>query len=230
MSLRKPATADDRSALVVGLGRFGAATASSLTEQGWDVVAIDESPELVQRWADELTHAAILDSTDIEALRQLGAADISRAVVGIGNDVEASVLTVVNLADLGVREIWAKAITKQHGRILERIGATHVVYPESAMGERVAHMISGSLSDYIEFDDGFAIARTTAPRWACGKTLAEAALRTKFGVTVVGVKCQGQDFTYARPETRIERLHELVVCGPTAQVEGFSAEAARSPR
>ncbi|YAL82696.1 potassium channel family protein [Dermacoccaceae bacterium W4C1] len=228
MGLRKPPATTDRSVLVVGLGRFGTATASSLVEQGLDVVAVDENSELVQKWADDLTHTVVLDSTDEEALRQLGVADMHRAVVAIGTDVEASVLTVVNLSELGVKDIWAKAITRAHGRILERIGARHVVYPESAMGERVAHMISGSLSDYIEFDDGFAIARTVAPRSAWGKTLEEAALRTKFGVTVVGVKELREDFTYARPETLVEPHHELVVCGPTAKVEQFSAEAART--
>lgn len=227
MAFRKPPSPGDRAVLVVGLGRFGAATARSLIDQGWDVVAIDENPELVQKFADDLTYTAVVDSTDPEALRQLGVAEFERGIVAIGTDVEASVLTVVNLADLGVGDIWAKAITKQHGKILERIGARHVVYPESAMGERVAHMISGSLSDYLEFDDGFAIARTAAPRWAWDKSLADVALRTKFGVTVVGVKKVREDFEYARPETVVERDHELVVAGPTDKVELFSTEAAR---
>lgn len=227
MPFRKAPTTTDRTVLVVGLGRFGQATARSLIDQGWDIVAVDESPELVQKFADDFTHTAVLDATDPEALAQIGAGDIPRAIVAIGTDVEASVLTLVNLVDLGVSDIWAKAITKQHGRILERIGARHVLYPESAMGERVAHMISGFLSDYIEFDDGFAIARTSAPRFAWDKTLEEVGLRREYGVTVVGVKKQREDFMYARPETMIDRDHELVVCGPTDKVENFSAEAAR---
>jgi trk system potassium uptake protein TrkA len=93
--------------------------------------------------------------------------------------------------DLGVREVWAKAITAPHGRILERIGAGHVVYPERDTGKRVAHLISGRLIDYIEFDDGFAIAKLRAPREAHGQTLAEAALRSRYGVTVVRVKWSG---------------------------------------
>lgn len=227
MPFRKTPSIHDKTVLVIGLGRFGTATASSLVDQGWDVVAVDESPELVQKFADDFTHTAVVDSTDPEALQQIGVSDISRAIVAIGTDVEASVLTLVNLVDLGVQDIWAKAITKQHGRILERIGARHVLYPESAMGERVAHMISGFLSDYIEFDDGFAIARTSAPKFAWDKTLEEVGLRRQYGVTVVGVKKQREDFTYARPETRVEHDHELVVCGPTDLVEAFSAEAAR---
>ncbi|WP_018154976.1 potassium channel family protein [Demetria terragena] len=227
MPFRKSPSVHDKTVLVIGLGRFGTATASSLVDQGWEVVAVDESPELVQKYADDFTHTAVVDSTDPEALQQIGVGDITRAIVAIGTDVEASVLTLVNLVDLGVQDIWAKAITKQHGRILERIGARHVLYPESAMGERVAHMISGFLSDYIEFDDGFAIARTSAPRFAWDKTLEQVGLRREYGVTVVGVKKQREDFTYARPETMVEKDHELVVCGPTELVENFSAEAAR---
>lgn len=228
MPFRKSLSVDDKTVLVIGLGRFGTATGRSLVDQGWDVVAVDENPELVQKFADDFTHTAVLDATDPEALQQVGVGEISRAIVAIGTDVEASVLTLVNLVDLGVQDIWAKAITKQHGRILERIGARHVLYPESAMGERVAHMISGFLSDYIEFEDGFAIARTSAPRFAWDKTLEEIGLRRRYGVTVVGVKKQREDFNYARPETTIDHDHELVVCGPTDKVEHFSAEAARA--
>ena len=105
-------------------------------------------------------------------------ADFDRAVVAIGTDIEASVLTVLALAEAGVADIWAKAITRKHGRILERVGAHHVVYPEFSMGERVAHMLTGRMMDYIEFDDEFSIARTLAPPFTWGKTLAESAPRT----------------------------------------------------
>ncbi|WP_265448126.1 potassium channel family protein [Flexivirga meconopsidis] len=216
-----------RSALVVGLGRFGAAVAQSLVHEEWEVLAVDESMDLVQKYADTLTHTARVDSTDPDALVQLGAADFERAVVGIGSDMEASVLTVVNLVDLGVEEIWAKAVTPQHARILERIGAHHVVFPERAMGERVAHMVTGSLEDYIEFDDDFAIARTLAPRSLWGRSLTESALRTKLDITVVGVKRPGTDFTYARPETVVVEGDELVVCGRTHTLEKFAQQSER---
>ena len=163
------------------------------------------------------------DATDTEALRQIGAEQFDRAVVGIGTDIEASVLTVLSVVELGVEEVWAKAINAKHARILERVGANHVIRPESAMGERVAHMVTGAMIDYIEFDDGFAIARTRAPEVAWDRTLEETGLRAKYGVTVVGVKRRGQDFTYARPETSISKSDELIVCGPTQTVESFCA-------
>ncbi len=209
------------SVVVIGLGRFGTAVADSLVRMGHDVLAIDENAEIVERWADELTHVVQADSTDDQALHQVGIADFDRAVVAIGADIEASVLTVLALAEAGVPEIWAKAITRKHGRILERVGAHHVVYPEFSMGERVAHILAGSMLDYIEFDDQFSIARTSAPRETWDKTLAESAPRGHHGVTIVGVKRQGEDFTYARPETRVERHDQLIVSGSTAKVERF---------
>lgn len=209
--------------LVVGLGRFGSAVARSLIRLGHDVLGVDEDAALVQRFASEFTHVVSADTTDTEALRQIGAEQFDRAVVGIGTDIEASVLTVLSLVELGVSEVWAKAINAKHARILERVGATHVVRPESAMGERVAHMVTGAMIDYIEFDDGFSIARTRAPKLAAGRTLLESQLRAKFGVTVVGVKRRGEDFTYARPETLIEATDELIVSGPTRKVETFCA-------
>ncbi len=209
--------------LVIGLGRFGSSVARSLVHLGHDVLAVDESSEIVQKFADDFTHVVAADSTDTEALRQIGAEQFDRAVIGIGTDIEASVLTVLSVVELGIEEVWAKAISAKHARILESVGASHVVRPESAMGERVAHMVTGAMIDYIEFDDGFAIARTRAPEVSWDHTLEETGLRQKYGITVVGVKTRGQDFTYARPETSISKSDELIVSGPTKKVESFCA-------
>ena len=209
--------------VIIGLGRFGSAVALSLVQLGHDVLAIDESADLVQSWANRLTHVVEADSSNIDALRGLGVQDFPHAVVGIGTDVEASVLTTLALAELGVPDIWAKAVTTNHGRILERTGAHHVVYPEAAMGERVAHLVTGKMIDFIEFDDGFAIVKTRAPRELVGKSLAETGVRAKYGVTVVGVKRPRTDFTYATPETVMERGDLLIVSGPTKLVERFAA-------
>lgn len=211
------------SVVVIGLGRFGSAVAESLDRLGHEVLGIDEDLELVQRWANRLTHVVQADCTSSEALKQLGIADFAHAVVGIGSDLEASVLTVLSLHELGVPDIWAKATSDKHGRILERTGAHHVVYPEAAMGERVAHLVTGKMIDFIEFDDGFAIVKTRAPAQAAGKTLAESGLRSRYGVTVVGIKRPREDFTYARPETMVHRGDLLIVSGPTRQVERFAA-------
>ncbi len=221
MSARKLRPAAPTSVVVIGLGRFGASVAESLVRLGHEVLAVDEDPVLVERWSDDLTHVVQADSTDEEALRQLGVGHFDRAVVAIGTEVEASVLTVLALTEVGVKDVWAKAISRKHGQILERIGATHVVYPESSMGERIAHLLTGSMIDYIEFDDAFSIARTRAPRLTWERTLADSAPRSHYGVTVVGVKRPGEDFLHGRPETVVRAGDELIVSGLTASVERF---------
>jgi trk/ktr system potassium uptake protein len=216
--------ADEESVVVIGLGRFGGQVAEALVRLGHEVLAIDEDLAIVQRWAERLTHVVQADSTDEQALRQLGVPEFGRAIVGIGTHIEASVLTVLALAELGVREIWAKAITAKHGKILSAVGAHHVVYPEREMGDRVAHLIASRMLDYIEFDDGFAIAKTRPPRAAVGQTLAGSALRTRYGVTVVGVKRSNEDFAYARPETVVPPDALLIVAGSTEAVQRFAAD------
>jgi trk system potassium uptake protein TrkA len=218
----KAPTADN--VVVIGLGRFGGQVAASLVRLGHDVLGVDEDDKIVQEWADKLTHVVQADSTDDDALRQLGVPDFGRAVVGIGTDIEASVLTVLALTEVGVKEIWAKAISAKHGKILKSVGANHVIYPEAAMGDRVAHLITSKMIDFIEFDDGFAIAKLRAPREAAGRSLADIGLRTKYGVTVVGVKRPGHDFVYAMPDTVVPDHALLIVAGKTDKVQRFAAD------
>ncbi|MEJ5913893.1 potassium channel family protein [Pseudokineococcus sp. 1T1Z-3] len=212
----------DDAVLVIGLGRFGSALASALDRMGHDVLAVERDPELVQEWSGRLTHVVEADATNGDALAQLGAQDFSVAVVGIGTSLEASVLTTSTLVDLGVGQIWAKAITPSHGRILTRLGAHHVVYPEADAGERVAHLVGGKLLDYIEFDDGFAMVKMRPPRETQGFTLAQSKVREKYGVTVMGVKSPGEDFHYATPETRVRDRDLLIVSGRTSLIEKFA--------
>lgn len=218
--LALPQSAD---VVVMGLGRFGSSVASHLARLGHEVLAIDRREELVQRWSTELTHVVQADTTDPRALRRLGVDQFQHTVVAIGNDIEASVLTVLALTEIGCKDIWAKALQDRHGRILERTGAHHVLYPEAAMGERVAHLITGKVIDFIEFDDGFAIVKTAAPAEGYGLTLGQSALRSKYGVTVVGVKRKGEDFTYATAETVVQEGDLLIVSGRTDEVERFAA-------
>ncbi len=217
------AGANDENVVVIGLGRFGGQVAESLLQLGHEVLGIDDNPELVQQWSDELTHVVQADATDEDALLQVGIKEFTRAVVGIGNDIEASVLTVLTLSELGIGDIWAKAVSAKHGRILKSVGAHHVIFPEATMGERVAHLIASRMLDFIEFDDGFAIAKTRAPRASADRTLGDLGFRSKYGVTIVGVKTRGSDFLYAAPETVVPKDAELVVAGPTELVQRFSA-------
>lgn len=215
--------AHDAPVLVIGLGRFGAATAGQLARLDRDVLAVDEDQALVQKWSERVTHAVQADARSIDALRQIGAQDFSIAVVAVGSSIEASVLITANLVDLKIPQIWAKAISQSHGKILSRIGANHVIYPEAEAGERVAHLVSGRMIDFIEFDDDFAIVKMYPPKPIRGIALAESQVRRKYGITVVGVKSPGKDFTYATPETVISNHDLIIASGNTSDLDRFAA-------
>ena len=208
--------------LIIGLGRFGAALATSLIELGHEVLGVDTDAQLVQRYSRVLTQTVEADATDPAVLNQLGAAEFRCAVVGIGTGIEASVLTVAALADLGIPNIWAKAISDPHARILDRVGAHHVVSPERQMGERVAHLVTGRIMEYIELDPGFALVETAAPSELVGKTLTEGSLRSRYGLTVVCIKPAGGVFTYATADTRLGAGDTLLVAGETRLAEAFA--------
>ncbi|WP_168625825.1 MULTISPECIES: TrkA family potassium uptake protein [unclassified Cryobacterium] len=209
--------------LVIGLGRFGAGAAGQLDRLGREVLAVDESAALVQKWADRVTHTVQADARSIESLRQIGAQDFSVAIVAVGSSIEASVLITANLVDLRVPQIWAKAISQSHGKILARIGANHVIYPEAEAGERVAHLVSGRMLDFIEFDDDFAMVKMYPPKPVRGMPLSESNIRKKYGITIVGVKSPGQDFTYATAETVITNRDLIIVSGKSQKIEEFAS-------
>ncbi|WP_323132149.1 potassium channel family protein [Kineococcus indalonis] len=212
--------------VVIGLGRFGRSLALELMEDGQvDVLGIDSDPKLVDELAGQLTHAVVADSTREEALRQLSVHEFDRAVVGIGTNLEASILTVSTLLQFGIRNVWAKAISESHARILTQLGAHKVIRPEHEMGMRVAHLVRGRMLDYIEFEDGYAMAKTVAPTPLVGQTLAGAKLRSTYRVTVVAHHRPGEGFTYATPGTVLSAEDVIIVSGQIRDVEAFSALA-----
>jgi trk system potassium uptake protein TrkA len=207
---------------VIGLGRFGTALALELARTGTEVLAIDHRPDIVQRLSGQLGQVVIADSTDIDALQEIGIADFNRAVVAIGNDLEASILTTALLTELEIRDIWAKAVSQQQATILERIGAHHVVLPEQDMGQRVAHLVAGRLLDWVVLDPQWVFAKTKPPRELVGVPLGESGLRKKHHVTVVSVKPEGQpSFTHAANDTVLRYGDEIVIAGRPDDVERF---------
>ena len=208
--------------VVIGLGRFGKSLALELMGDGMEVLGIDEDPKTVQALAGRLTHVVEADSTNEEALRQLSVQEFGRAVVGVGSDLEASILTSSILVNFGINNIWAKAITHSHARILRQLGVQHVVRPEHDMGKRVAHLVRGRMLDYIEFDDGYAIVKTRPPSSIHGMPLGESRVRSRYGVTIVGVKRAGEDFTHATPDTVVRSRDLIIVSGPQDRVERFT--------
>lgn len=208
--------------VVIGLGRFGSAMASTLIDMGHEVLGIDADPVRVQQHSGLLTHVVEADTTDETTLRQLGVGDAVTAVVAIGADVEASVLTTGALVDLGVPNIWAKALTEQHGRILQRVGAHHVVFPEAEMGSRVARLVTGALIEYFALDEDFVLVEMRVPRHLAGKQLGDTDIRAEFRVTVVCIKPEGQPFTYAERATWLGEHDLIVVAGHRGDISRFA--------
>ena len=208
--------------MVIGLGRFGSALAGTLVGMGYEVLGVDADEAVVQEHSGTLTQVLQADTTSERVLRQIGAADVVTAVVCIGTDLESSVLTTSALVDLDVPNVWAKAITTAHGRILQRVGAHHVVFPEAEMGSRVAHLVVGQALEYLPLDENFVIAEMAAPRDLIGVPLGESNLRANDKVTVVCVKPQGEQFTYADRETVLSPSDLIVIAGHRADVDRFT--------
>lgn len=164
-------TIDIPPVVVIGLGRFGASLASELMVHGVEVLGIDSSEKLVREHAPYLTEAVSADTTDPEALRQLGVAEVERVVLAIGSRLEASILTASNLVELGVTDIWAKANSEAHERILRQIGAHHVVRPERDTGRRVAHLLGGRFGDFAEIAPNYGVTRLAPPPSIVGRPL-----------------------------------------------------------
>lgn len=179
--------------VVVGLGRFGSSVARTLAENDYNVLAIDSNEEKVQEIAKEVTHAVEADATDEEALRTLGVRNFDVAVVSIGDNIHANILSTLILKELGVPYVVVKAQNALHGKVLSKVGADRIVYPERDMGVRIAHnLISSNVLDYIEFAPDYSIVEIVSTPNMVGKSLAQLDLRSKFGVNVMAIK-RGKD-------------------------------------
>lgn len=210
------------SVAVIGLGRFGRSLALELMANGTEVLGIDGNEDIVQDLNGLLTHVVMADSTKEAALRQLSVPEFDRVVVAIGSDVEASILTTSLLLRFGVKHVWAKAVSDPHGAILEQLGVAHVIYPEKEMGKRVAHLVRGSMQDYLEVGDDFSLVKMAPPARVVGKSLAESHVRSTAGVTVIAVKPVGKRWGYTTADTVINADDTILVSGPTRKAEAFS--------
>lgn len=209
------------SVAVLGLGRFGSSVALELMSVGASVLGVDTDEELVQRHNGQLTHVVRADSTDEMALEELSIKDFERVVVAIGSHLEASILTSSLLLNMGIREVWAKATSNAHGRILTQLGVPHVVYPEQEMGRRVAHRVRGALMDYIETGTDFALVRTEIPAHLAGGRLNEELAWERHRVKVVAVK-SSQGWIPVLRDTILNEGDLVQVVGRTRDVEAFA--------
>lgn len=201
---------------VIGMGRFGSSVAASLIKQGYDVLAIDADSENIQKISEVVTHAVCADSTSEEALAAVGIRNFDVVIVAIGHDVQASVLTTLLLKEMGVKYILAKAQNELHGKMLEKIGANRVVYPERDMGVRIAHgLISTNVLDYIELSPNLSIVEVTVPRPMLGLSLAASNLRSDYGINLIAIKRKDKIIVSPEPTENFREGDTLVIVGPS---------------
>jgi trk system potassium uptake protein TrkA len=175
--------------VVIGLGRFGRSVAETLFTMGHDVLAIDSDEDVIQNISDRVTHAVQMDATDEYALRTLGIRNFDVAVVTIGSNVQASIMTTLILRESGVKYIVAKAQSEMHAKVLTKIGADKVILPEKDMGVRVAHnLVSSNLLDFIELSPDYSLIEIQAPVEWYGKNILELDVRSKFGINIMAIK------------------------------------------
>ncbi|MEC9488801.1 MAG: TrkA family potassium uptake protein [Halanaerobium sp.] len=214
--------------IVVGLGRFGASVARTLSEKGYDVMAIDKDEELIQDLSSSVTHAVQANATDEEALKALGVGNFDVAVVSIGADVHSNILATLILKELGVPYVVVKAQNELHGKVLKKVGADKVVYPERDMGHRIAlNLISSNVLDFIEFAPDYSIMEIIPPEEMVHQSIGDLQLRSRFGVNVLAInRKNGRNNVIVSPSAsdKIEQGDRLVVMGTNKQLNKLRDE------
>lgn len=211
---------------VIGLGKFGFSLAKALTELGLDVVGVDADPENVRRAQDVLAQTFEADATDEKALAQIGFQDLDRVIVSTGESMEASILVVLNLQSIGVKNIWVKAVSQAHERVLYKLGVPFVVFPEAFVAFQLAHRLaSPGLHEYFGLGEGVATREIVVDDWI-GKTLRELDLTNKYQVQVIALRQSGEsDFQFVpQADRELVKGDVLVLLGKTEdviQVEKF---------
>jgi trk system potassium uptake protein len=212
--------------VVIGCGRFGQSVAKSLYAKGHDVMAVDIDPEKVQELSDYVTHAIEADAIDEAVLKSIGIRNFDVAVISIGSDIQASILTTLIVKELGVKHVVAKAQNDIHAKVLYKIGADRVVFPERDMGMRLAHnLVTNNVLDYIELDPNYSVIEITALRDWEGKALKDLQLPTEYGVNVMAIKC-GDDINISPYADDVIKSGDiLIVIGSTENINKLGEDS-----
>ncbi|MBU3092460.1 TrkA family potassium uptake protein [Clostridium sp. CM028] len=197
--------------IVIGLGRFGESVAETLYSLGNDVLAVDFDEDVVQNISDNVTHAVQADANDENSLRALGIRNFDCAVISIGSNIQSSILATLLVKELGVKYVITKATNALHAKVLYKIGADRVVFPERDMGVRVAHnLVSSNILDYIELSPDYSIAEVISPEEWHNKTLGELNIRAQYGINVMAIK-RNNDIDVAPAADNIVEPGDIIV-------------------
>lgn len=199
---------------VIGLGRFGATVAKTLSAQGHEVLGVDINEETVQRISPYVTHAVVADTSDEDALRALSLNQFDDVVIGIGDNVQGNLMTAMLVKEIGAKYIVAKAQSTLQGRLLEKIGVDLVIYPESDMALRVAQMlVREHVIDYLQLSKDIGLVEMETPAFLQGKTLIEANIRAKYNVNVVAIKRNNDVLAPPDPNDPLRGTDTLMIIG-----------------
>lgn len=207
--------------VVIGLGRFGSAVATELSSLGHEVLAVDEREDHVQRVAEKVTHAVTGDARDPSVLRALGVRNYDCAVVAVGDDIGNSALITLNLKEIGVKRVICKAQSHVHRKVLEKIGADLVIFPEQEMAIRLARSLAnGDILNFIELSDEFSIVERLVPEDWVGKSILELDIRAKWRVTVIAVR-RGERMTISPGRDYVFQAQDdcMVILGSNADID-----------
>ncbi|CCO07266.1 potassium channel family protein [Desulforamulus hydrothermalis] len=207
---------------VIGLGRFGSSVARTLAKMGYEVLALDNSEERVNDIIEDVTHGIQIDALDEHALKAVGIRNFDVVVVAIGQDVQASILATVILKEMGVKYVVAKAQNKLHGKVLQRIGADKVVFPERDMGVKLAHaLVSKNVMEQISLSADYSLVEMLAPAQFVNKTLAQSEARNRYGVSILAIRRGDQMIISPGANQVIQSGDVLVVIGKTEKLQLF---------
>lgn len=214
-----------RSVIVIGLGRFGSAVATTLYEAGHDVLAVDVNRRVIDEISDRVTHAVQADATDADALEEMGIRNFEVAIVGVSGDLERNILITVQVKRMGIPYVIAKAQTALHGEILEKIGADRVVFPEREAGIRVAHSFAApNVTDYMPIGPEYGISKLRPPKSFIGRSIGDLGLRERYKVTLLLIERHTQAILNPRLTDTIRADDLLVVAGEDDAMERLQME------
>jgi len=210
---------------VLGLGHFGGSLVKEFYEMGVEVLAVDRDEEKVNYYSQFSTHAVVANTIDEKILKQIGIKNVDHVFVSLGEDIEASILTTLLLKELGVKQVWAKAINTYHQKVLDKIGADRVIHPERDMAKRIAHhIISEKIIDFIELSKEYSIVEIIASEKLHNKTLGELSVLSKFKCNIVGIQAEEEMKISPTPSEIINKGDILIVIGRNTDLSRFEEE------
>jgi len=211
--------------IVLGLGRFGSAVATTLVELGNEVLGVDSDSEIVNDLKDKITEVVQADISDERTLTELGAKNFDVAIVGVGSNLESSILATIILKEMGIKYIVAKAQNALHGKVLEKIGVDKVVFPERDVGIRIARgLITPSIKDYIELEPDYSVIEIEALSKFADKTLSELNLQNKYGIYVLAIKRNNKFNISPQAKDVIKKGDFLIVIGETKKITKLASK------